>query len=86
MASRGLHTMKQTRIIEPTGGLIVVITDDTNYECYHDTATGDWHVTSTGDELVLDKWLLTKDDAIKYVLYRAGVVEDANYSVAPERC
>jgi len=77
--------MKETKIIEPTGGLVVVTTADADYECYHDTRTDDWQVTSTDDKLVQAHWMLTKDDAIKYVLERAGVIEDANYQRAPDR-
>jgi len=64
-----------------------VITDDGMYELCHDRrGSGDWIVTSQTDEQVQGDWMMTKDDAIKYALERAGVVEDANYQRAPERC
>lgn len=81
----GTQPMKETRIIEPTGGLIVVASDDGDYECHHDPHTGDWQVTSTDDQQVQGTWMLTKDDAIQYVLEQAGVIEDANYQRAPDR-
>jgi hypothetical protein len=77
--------MKKTRIIEPTAGLIAVISDEADYECHHDPVTDDWQVTSSNDNGVQGTWLLTKDDAIKYALERAGVIEDANYQRAPDR-
>lgn len=77
--------MKETRIIEPTGGLVIVATDKVDYECHHDPATGDWQVTSKADKLVQGRWMLTKDDAIKYALDQAGVIEDTNYQRAPDR-
>ena len=77
--------MKETRIIEPTGGLVVVTTADADYECHHDPCTGDWQLTSTDDKLVQGDWMLTKDDAIKYALKQAGVIEDVNYELAPDR-
>lgn len=77
--------MKETRIIEPTGGVIVVATDEERYECHHDPVTDDWQVTSNGGG-VLGTWLMSKEDAINYVLEQAGVIEDANYQRAPERC
>ena len=58
---------------------------DTVYILCPDKKTGDWSVHSAGDKLVQGDWMLTKDDAIKYALERAGVVEDANYQRAPDR-
>jgi len=77
--------MKETRIIEPTGGLIVVISGEEKYQAHHDQISGDWSVVSDDNDLVQGDWMLTKDDAIKYALERASVVEDANYQRAPDR-
>jgi hypothetical protein len=63
-----------------------VITDEGSYKLCHDRqGSGDWIVTSQTDELVQGDWMLTKEDAIKFALERAGVLEDANYTPAPDR-
>lgn len=77
--------MEETKITEPTGGLIVVTADGVMYECHHDIRTGDWQVVSSDDKMVHGDWMLTKDDAIKYALERAGVIENAEYKRAPDR-
>jgi len=77
--------MKETKIIEPTGGLVLIATADSDYECHHDPHTGDWQVISNDDELVQGDWIMTKDDAIKYALYQAGVIANADCRRAPDR-
>jgi hypothetical protein len=72
-------------INRPTEELVYVKADESFYECHHDTVTGDWQIISTDDKQIQGQWLLTEDDAIKYVLERAGVIEDTNYNRAPDR-
>jgi len=77
--------MKETKIIEPTGGLVIVVTEDADYQCHHDAYTGDWSVTSKKDKQVQEKWMIDKDSAIKFALEQAGIIEDGFYKCAPDR-
>lgn len=80
----GLTNMKETRIIERKG-LVIIINDEAHYDCHHDPVTGDWQVTSSEGTTIQGKWLLSKDDAIQYVLEQIGIVGDTNYERAPDR-
>ena len=83
--SMGKQPMKETIIEELNELRIDVIAGDVRYQLRHDDVTGDWVVHSQGDELIQGDWVETKNDAIKYALERAGVIEDANYQRAPDR-
>jgi hypothetical protein len=76
--------MKRVTIIEEQGH-IAVFDDECHYDAYFDKATGDWQVTSDDDELVQGEWMMTRDDAMKYILEQAGVIVDANHERAPDR-
>lgn len=65
-------------VVQTTGGRI--------YETFYDPWTGDWLVTSKEDELVQDDWMYSKDDALKYILYRCAALKEPEYTRAPERC
>lgn len=78
--------MKSIELHEPCGGLVVIESPPTKYELHHDPITGDWQITSPGDSLLQGDWMLTKQDAIDYVLERVGILSDADYERAPTRC
>lgn len=77
--------MEDTIIEEPTGGMVIVQTRQRKYELSHDPRTGDWNVYSAQDEMVQSDWMKTKSDAIKFALQRGGIIEDADYTRAPNR-
>jgi len=62
-----------------------VIVEDRTYDILHDKWTGDWSVNCHEDEQVQGQWFMTEDDAVKYALQCAEVLEDANYDRAPDR-
>jgi hypothetical protein len=76
----------EVRFHEIDEATVNISTDNRLYLLRHDDiGTGDWSVMCEEDAQVQGEWLMTKDDAIKYVLERIGVVEDANYQRAPDR-
>jgi len=66
--------------------LVEIIVDGDTYDVVYDDITDDWMIHSEDDPLVQGAWFRTKDGAMQYALDRAGVIEDATYERAPERC
>jgi ClpP class serine protease len=77
--------MSHLSIIQEVGGLIGVHADTGYYQVHHDPVTDDWQVTSKDDQTVQGDWMKTRDDAIKFVMERTNLLEDANYQRAPDR-
>lgn len=71
---------------EATDTYTAVITEDRTYDVLYDKWTGDWVVSCEDNEQVQDDWMVDRESAVQYALYRAGVIEDTNYNRAPERC
>ena len=85
----------KVKITEPNDGVVIEskkpgkksvgwIVDD-EYQLFHDTATGDWLVTSTTDNGIMEDYFLDKQSAINYVLQRLEIIIDADYNRAPDR-
>ena len=77
--------MNSIEIIQPTGGMIVVKNDEHRFEIHHDAKTGDWSVMDTTKKFSQQQWMLTKDDAVNYVLLKMDVLENPDYELAPDR-
>lgn len=61
--------------------------DGRTYDACHDEVTGDWLVaTSDEGDIGLSIWLRSRDGAIQYILERLGIIENASYDRAPDRC
>lgn len=60
--------------------------DGRAYDIVYDPASGDWLIGSSDDERVQGGWFLTEDGAIQYILMLLGVIEEASYTRAPDRC
>jgi len=56
-----------------------------SYLLTEDKWTGDWMAVPDPPNLS-GTFLLSRDDAILYVLYQEGVIDEARYERAPERC
>ena len=66
--------------------VVLSFEDGRRYEIQQDPYTGDWHVLSEDETSVLCEYLMTRDDAVKYVLHWEDVLEEADYELAPDRC
>ena len=58
--------------------------NDTRFRISYDPWTGDWLVDSP-EEMIQGTYLLSKRGAIDYCLERVGMIEDAEYKMAPDR-
>jgi hypothetical protein len=57
-----------------------------NISVTEDPYTGDWAVFIDNRNGAGTEYFLTKDGAMKYVFEFIGLIEDADYEFAPERC
>jgi len=73
------------RFHEINESTINISTDSRLYKLRQDSRIGDWKVVCESDSQVQGNWIMTKGGAIQYVLYQAGVIENANYRRAPDR-
>lgn len=56
------------------------------FDIRHDPWTGDWSVVDTKSKHPQQEYFLTKNGAIDYCLEEMGLVEEGNYTRAPDRC
>lgn len=59
---------------------------DAKFEILQDPITGDWCVAEEVGEGGGEFYVETRNGAIQYALQRCGVIEDGNWTRAPERC
>lgn len=67
----------------------IVVAGEGEYSVYDavlDDKTGDWLVSSDDDDQIQGEWMASQDDAIRFLMQHTGVVEDAEYERARERC
>lgn len=63
----------------------VLLGDGTCYQIVRDDHTGDWMIGSDEDPHVGQLWFEDESSAIKFVLRKVGLIEDADINIAPNR-